>query len=75
MSKFTTVDPDLCIACGACGAVAPEIFDYKDDGIAYSIIDDNKGAEAVSEDLHEVLEEAAESCPTEAIKVQEEPFE
>ena len=33
MAKFTIVDQDTCIACGACGAAAPDIFDYDDDGI------------------------------------------
>ena len=34
---------DTCIACGACGAAAPDIYDYDDEGIAYVILDDNQG--------------------------------
>ena len=31
MAKYTIVDQETCIACGACGAAAPEIFDYNDE--------------------------------------------
>ncbi|MCY9401711.1 ferredoxin, partial [Bacillus haynesii] len=27
MPKYTIVDKDTCIACGACGAAAPDIYD------------------------------------------------
>ena len=42
MAKYTIVDMDTCIACGACGA-APDIYDYDDEGIAFVILDDNQG--------------------------------
>ena len=38
MAKYTIVDMDTCIACGACGAAAPDIYDYDDEGIAYVIL-------------------------------------
>ncbi|QDQ00667.1 ferredoxin [Lysinibacillus fusiformis] len=69
MAKFTRVDQSTCIACGACGASAPEIFDYNDEGIAYVILDDNEGCQEVPEDLYDDLEDAMEGCPTESIKV------
>ena len=34
MAKFTIVSKDECIACGACGAVAPDVFGYDDEGYA-----------------------------------------
>lgn len=74
MPKFTLVDQDTCIACGACGEVAPDIFDYDDDGISYSVLDDNKGVTPIENDLADDLIDAFEGCPTESIKVQEEPF-
>lgn len=74
MAKFTMVDQDACIACGACGAAAPEIFDFNDEGIAFSILDDNAGTTEVPENLVEFLTDAEEGCPTEAIKVQESAF-
>ena len=41
MAKYTIVDKETCIACGACGAAAPDIFDYDDEGLAENIIDEN----------------------------------
>lgn len=69
MVKFTRVDQDTCIACGACGASAPDIFDYNDEGIAFVILDNNKGCKEVPLDLYDDLEDAMEGCPTESIKV------
>ncbi|WP_053219361.1 ferredoxin [Virgibacillus senegalensis] len=74
MAKFTIVDPETCIACGACGAAAPNIFDYDDEGIAFSLLDHNKGNKPVPAQLEEDLEDAHEGCPTESIKVAEQPF-
>lgn len=75
VKKYTIVDMDTCIACGACGASAPDIYDYDDDGIAYVILDDNKGTAAVPEELYDDLNDAFNGCPTDSIKVAEEPFE
>ncbi len=76
MSKYAIVAKDECIACGACGAVAPEIFDFDDEGYAQNVYagDDNTGTKQISSDLESDLVEAAEGCPTEAIKVSETPF-
>ncbi len=75
LRKYTIVDQDTCIACGACGAAAPDIYDYDDDGIAYVILDDNAGTAAVPEKLQEALEDAFDGCPTDSIKVETEPFD
>lgn len=56
------VDPDLCIACGACISLAEEVYDWDDDGKAKAIEGDVPG------DQEEIALEALESCPTEAIK-------
>lgn len=53
-----------CIGCGACTAVAPDVFDLNDDGLAVSKIDGDLG------DLEASAKEAAESCPVEAIEVE-----
>ncbi|KMY55538.1 MULTISPECIES: ferredoxin [Bacillaceae] len=74
MPKYTIVDQDTCIACGACGASAPDIFDYDDEGISYVILDDNEGTAEVPEEFFDDLEDAAEGCPTESIKVADQPF-
>lgn len=73
--KYTIVDMDTCIACGACGASAPDIYDYDDDGIAYVILDDNAGTHAVPVELYDDLDDAFYGCPTDSIKVSEEPFD
>ncbi|MBO8128044.1 MAG: ferredoxin [Peptococcaceae bacterium] len=56
------VDPDLCISCGACIDICPEVFEWSDEEKATSKL------EEVSDDLEDCAHEAAESCPTEAIK-------
>lgn len=74
MTKFTIVDKETCIACGACGAAAPEIFDYDKEGLAEVFLDNNTGTVEISEDLQSDLFDACEGCPTESIKVADEPF-
>lgn len=67
----THVDKDTCIACGACGATAPDVFDFDDDGIAYNILDDNQGTAEIAEDMQDDVRDAADGCPTDSIKVEE----
>ena len=74
MAKYTIIDKETCIACGACGAAAPGIYDYDDEGLAFVILDDNEGIVEISDDLYEDMEDAFEGCPTGSIKVAEEPF-
>ena len=77
MAKFSMVEIDGCIACGACGAIAPDIFDFDDEGIAFNVYngDNNTGTVEIPEELHADLIDAAESCPTEVIKIADSPFE
>ncbi len=56
-----TVD-DNCIGCGACVAVAPKIFKLEN-GKSVVIKQPTKEEE-------EVVQEAAESCPTQAIHIE-----
>jgi len=74
MALYVKVDQDTCIGCGACGEVAPDIFDYDEEGISFSLLDMNVGAVEVPEDLVDDLEDACDGCPTDSIKVAEEPF-
>jgi ferredoxin len=74
MSKFTIVDKETCIACGACGAAAPDIFNYDDEGLAEVIIDNNSGTTAIDKVLYDDLFDAHDGCPTESIKIANEPF-
>ena len=57
------VDKNICIGCGACQAIAPDVFEIQDDGLAG--ICGN-----VSEDNKSDVIDASESCPTGAIKVE-----
>ncbi|MBU6145491.1 MAG: ferredoxin [Paenibacillaceae bacterium] len=77
MAKYTWVDKDTCIACGACGATAPDIYDYDDEGLAEVIYggDGNTGKTEIPNNLYDDLSDAAEGCPTGSIKIQEQPFE
>lgn len=74
MERFTIVDLETCIACGACGASAPDIYDYDDEGIAYSMFDNNEGTAVIPEELQEDLLDALEGCPTDSIKISDTPF-
>lgn len=58
MAKITV--NDSCIGCGACTAVAPDVFELGDEGLAVVISEENVDG----------AKEAAESCPVEAIEVE-----
>lgn len=60
-----TVDKDACIGCGLCADTCPDVFVLGDDGKA-----DVKSQEAAAANLS-CAKDAASTCPTEAIKVQE----
>jgi len=56
------VNKDLCIGCGACQAVCPEVFEIEDDGLAAVTV------EEIPEDVTEDAIDAKEGCPTNAIE-------
>lgn len=74
MSKFTIVDKLTCIACGACAASAPEIFDYDEEGLAFSILDNNDGCFEIPEELIDDMMDAYEGCPSDSIRLSDQPF-
>lgn len=61
--KKPVIDYDLCIGCGSCVEVCPEVFELKDDEKAY-VIAPEKCATCSCED-------AANICPVEAITFEE----
>ena len=57
------VDDDLCIGCGTCPEVCPEVFHMTDDGIAHAINGD------IPEDVLVNAKQACDSCPVDAIDI------
>lgn len=65
------VNKDLCIGCGACDAIVPDVFQIGDDGLAEVITDNEVKETEVSKDLIDEVKDAAEGCPTSAIEISE----
>lgn len=63
--KAKVID-SLCIGCGACTMIAPEEFDFNDEGISCAL------NECVKEENIASVKEAKDSCPTNAIEINEE---
>jgi ferredoxin len=57
------VDRTLCIGCGLCAQLAPEVFRIAEDGVAY-VIDEEPPAEAYDD-----VQACIEICPVSAISV------
>ena len=55
------VDRDLCIGCGLCAEICPEVFVMGDDSIAIVVGD------GVPAEVEGTARDAATSCPVEAI--------
>lgn len=58
------IDPDLCTGCGVCEELCPAVFELAEDGLAHVI------AGSVCDEAG-CCEEAAESCPDEAISLED----
>lgn len=56
------VNEDACIGCGACAAIAPEVFEINDEGLSTVIVDE------VAKENKEEANDAIDSCPTSAIE-------
>lgn len=55
------VNPDVCVGCGACQGIAPDVFQINDGGVAEAISED------VKEEFVEDAKDAKEGCPVDAI--------
>ena len=62
MAKKIEVDQELCIGCGACVNLCPDIFELQDDGKANIVNED--GSKKCDYEI------AINSCPVGAIKVE-----
>lgn len=59
-----TIDEEACIGCGVCSESCPEVFELSDDKASVKV-------DEVPEDLVESCRDAVESCPVEAIQIEE----
>ena len=59
------VDFDLCESNAVCMAIAPEVFEVRDDDFLY-VLQENPSAE-----LHDKVKEAVERCPKQAITLED----
>jgi ferredoxin len=59
------VDQDLCIGCGICEGIAPEVFSLAAEPYAEVLQD------PIAEENQEAAKEAAEECPEAAIAIEE----
>lgn len=59
------IDREACIGCGLCNSICPEVFEMDDEDIAIVI------ANPIPEDAKDSAQEAADSCPTDAISIEE----
>jgi len=59
------VDEDMCIGCGKCEELCPEIFEVQDDGYSHVLVSD-PGPE-----YYGCIRDAESACPTSAITIEE----
>lgn len=59
------VNRDSCIGCGACAAICDDVFEIDDKGLS------TVKKEEVDDDKKQEVQDAADSCPTGAIEVEE----
>lgn len=59
------IDEELCIACGQCEDICPEVFEIEDQTV--TIISDD-----ITDETKDACYEAAETCPVNAITIEEE---
>ncbi|MDK2919048.1 MAG: ferredoxin [Candidatus Petromonas sp.] len=59
------VDKDTCIGCGMCEGICPKVFKMNSEGTADVTVENPDG------EAKECAKEAADSCPVEAIIIEE----
>jgi ferredoxin len=64
------VNQEVCIGCGACTAIASEVFSFNDEGFAETNEEKNI-IDTMDEELKNDVIDALEGCPTNAIYKEE----
>ncbi len=59
------VDEDLCLGCGICEGLAPDVFSLANEPFAEVLVD------VVPAEMEDDVRQAAEECPEEAILIEE----
>ena len=63
------VNKDICIGCGACQAICPDVFEINDEGLAVAK-EENKKKKKLPDEIKETATDAKENCPVQAIQVE-----
>jgi ferredoxin len=64
MSFKVVADYDRCKSRAECMRIVPEVFEVRDDGYMYILVED------VDDTLRARCEEAVDACPTQALSIQ-----
>lgn len=59
------VDEDLCLGCGICEGLAPDVFSLANEPFAEVLVD------VVPAEMEDDVRQSAEECPEEAITIEE----
>lgn len=72
------VDRDACVACGVAPSLCPKVFVLGGDNGKNRVVDEynkalsnEKSLGEIPEELYDCAKEAAESCPVQAISIEE----
>lgn len=69
--KKVKVNKDVCFGCGACTAIASDVFSFDEDNLAKANEENNDIDKMDDETKNDVMD-ALEGCPTSAIVIEEE---
>ena len=63
MSFKVIADYDRCKSHAECMRIVPEVFEVRDDGYMYILVED------IDESLRSRVDEAVDACPTQALRI------
>jgi ferredoxin len=65
MSFRVIADYDRCKSHGRCQAAAPEVFEVREDGYMYILL------ETIDDSLRSACEDAVDACPEQALRIED----